>query len=202
MRHDTIKAGASRKSRSPSRPSSPRERPLPGKAAPRKGRSPERPLPGKAVSPCKTNWPRAPERIDADQARVLCCGGGAQGRRLWLTPQLGRSPGRAKTRPREPWACVQFHRQSSPYGAPGMAVVTLREVTDENRPALLALSVASAQERFVGTVARALRDAERSRKASPGIGRSMRMISRSDSSAGTSLRIHRESLGPGSCGSC
>jgi len=41
-----------------------------------------------------------------------------------------------------------------------MAVVTLREVTDENRPAVLALSVASAQERFVGTVARALRDAE------------------------------------------
>ena len=47
-----------------------------------------------------------------------------------------------------------------PMGAPGMAVVTLREVTDENRPAVLALSVASAQERFVGTVARALRDAE------------------------------------------
>ena len=69
-----------------------------GKAAPRKGRSPERPLPGKAVSPCKTNWPRAPECIDADQARVLCCGGSAQGRRLWLTPQLGRCLARAKAR--------------------------------------------------------------------------------------------------------
>jgi hypothetical protein len=40
------------------------------KALPRKGRSPERPS-----APCKTNWPRAPERRDADQARVLCCGG-------------------------------------------------------------------------------------------------------------------------------
>lgn len=41
-----------------------------------------------------------------------------------------------------------------------MAVVTLREVTDENRRAVLALNVASAQERFVSTVAGALRDAE------------------------------------------
>jgi diamine N-acetyltransferase len=42
----------------------------------------------------------------------------------------------------------------------GMAEVTLREVTDENRHAVLGLRVASAQERFVGTVAGALRDAE------------------------------------------
>jgi hypothetical protein len=41
-----------------------------------------------------------------------------------------------------------------------VAVVTLREVTDENRHSVLALRVASAQERFVGTVAGALRDAE------------------------------------------
>jgi hypothetical protein len=63
-------------------------RPLLGKAALRK-----RPLPGKAVSPCKTNWPRAPECLDADKARVLRCGSGAQGRRLRLTPQPGPSPG-------------------------------------------------------------------------------------------------------------
>jgi diamine N-acetyltransferase len=44
--------------------------------------------------------------------------------------------------------------------SPGMAVVTLREVTDENRHSVLALQVASAQERFVGTVAGALSDAE------------------------------------------
>ena len=48
-----------------------------------------------------------------------------------------------------------------------MAGVTLREVTDENRPAVLALSVAAAQERFVGTVAGALRDAEEIPEAKP-----------------------------------
>src|SRR5918999_3264218 len=37
--------------------------------------------------------------------------------------------------------------------------VTLREITDENRDAVLALSVAPEQRRFVGTVADALRDA-------------------------------------------
>jgi diamine N-acetyltransferase len=41
-----------------------------------------------------------------------------------------------------------------------MAVVTLREVTDESRHSVFALQVASAQERFVGTVAGALSDAE------------------------------------------
>ena len=41
-----------------------------------------------------------------------------------------------------------------------MAAVTVREVTNENRHAVLALSVAAAQERFVGTVAGALADAE------------------------------------------
>lgn len=40
-----------------------------------------------------------------------------------------------------------------------MVVVTLREVTSENQHAVLALRVAPAQERFVGTVARALIDA-------------------------------------------
>jgi diamine N-acetyltransferase len=39
-------------------------------------------------------------------------------------------------------------------------VVSLRAVTDENRGELVALRVASSQERFVGTVAGALRDAE------------------------------------------
>lgn len=41
-----------------------------------------------------------------------------------------------------------------------MSAVTIREVTDENREAILALRVAPAQERFVGTVAWALMDAE------------------------------------------
>jgi diamine N-acetyltransferase len=41
-----------------------------------------------------------------------------------------------------------------------LSVVTLREITDENRDAVLAVQVAPAQERFVGTVAGALRDAE------------------------------------------
>jgi GNAT superfamily N-acetyltransferase len=40
-----------------------------------------------------------------------------------------------------------------------VSTVTLREVTDENRRAVLALRVAPAQERFVGTVAGALEDA-------------------------------------------
>ena len=31
--------------------------------------------------------------LDAPQARLLCFGQGAQGRRLWLTPKLGRSRG-------------------------------------------------------------------------------------------------------------
>ena len=41
-----------------------------------------------------------------------------------------------------------------------MTAVSLREVTDENRDAVLAVRVAPAQERFVGTVAGALGDAE------------------------------------------
>ena len=40
-----------------------------------------------------------------------------------------------------------------------MAAVSLREVRDENRQAVLALRVASAQEQFVGTVLEALTDA-------------------------------------------
>ena len=41
-----------------------------------------------------------------------------------------------------------------------MTAVSLREITDENRDAVLAVRVAPAQERFVGTVAGALGDAE------------------------------------------
>jgi diamine N-acetyltransferase len=41
-----------------------------------------------------------------------------------------------------------------------VTALTLREITDENRDAVVALSVAPAQERFVGTVARALMDAQ------------------------------------------
>ena len=40
-----------------------------------------------------------------------------------------------------------------------MSAVTLREVTDTNRNAVLAVRVAPAQVRFVGTVAGALEDA-------------------------------------------
>jgi diamine N-acetyltransferase len=41
-----------------------------------------------------------------------------------------------------------------------VSAVTLREVTDENRQTVLAVRVAPAQKRFVGTVAGALKDAQ------------------------------------------
>jgi diamine N-acetyltransferase len=41
-----------------------------------------------------------------------------------------------------------------------VSAVTLREVTDENRRAVLAVRVAPTQKRFVGTVSGALRDAQ------------------------------------------
>jgi GNAT superfamily N-acetyltransferase len=45
--------------------------------------------------------------------------------------------------------------------------VTLRELTDDNREAVLALAVAPEQERFVGTVANALADAAEYPHAKP-----------------------------------
>lgn len=48
-----------------------------------------------------------------------------------------------------------------------MSAVTLVEVTEENRGAVLALRVAPSQERFVGTVAEALRDAVEIPKGKP-----------------------------------
>lgn len=48
-----------------------------------------------------------------------------------------------------------------------MGALTLREVTDENREEVLAVRVAPAQTRFVGTVAEALRDAEEFPEAKP-----------------------------------
>ena len=45
--------------------------------------------------------------------------------------------------------------------------LTLREITDANREAVLALRVASAQERFVGSVAGALEDARQYAHAKP-----------------------------------
>jgi diamine N-acetyltransferase len=45
--------------------------------------------------------------------------------------------------------------------------VTLRELTDDNRSDVLALRVATGQERFVGTVAEALEDADDFPQASP-----------------------------------
>ena len=44
--------------------------------------------------------------------------------------------------------------------SPGVSAVTLREVTDENRHAVLAVRVAPDQKRFVSTVADSLMDAE------------------------------------------
>ena len=48
-----------------------------------------------------------------------------------------------------------------------MSAVSLREVTGENRDAVLAVRVAPAQERFVGTVAGALRDAQEAPEGKP-----------------------------------
>ena len=45
--------------------------------------------------------------------------------------------------------------------------MTLREITRSNLQAILALRVSPAQERFVGTVASALRDADEMREAKP-----------------------------------
>ena len=42
----------------------------------------------------------------------------------------------------------------------GVGTVTLREITNENRDAVVAIRVAPSQERFVGTVDGALRDAQ------------------------------------------
>lgn len=48
-----------------------------------------------------------------------------------------------------------------------MSHLTLREVTDENLEAVLSLRVAPTQERFIGTVADALRDAHEIPEAKP-----------------------------------
>lgn len=48
-----------------------------------------------------------------------------------------------------------------------MSAVSLREITDENRRALLAVGVAPEQKRFVGTVAGALVDAQEVPEAKP-----------------------------------
>ena len=60
-------------------------------------------------------------------------------------------------------------------------VVTLREITDGNREAVLALHVAPEQERFVGSVQGALREPSSTRTPSRGTGRSTRTTSRSGS---------------------
>jgi diamine N-acetyltransferase len=48
-----------------------------------------------------------------------------------------------------------------------VVAVTLREITDDNRDAVLALSVAPEQERFVGSVQEALADAAAHPEANP-----------------------------------
>jgi hypothetical protein len=61
--------------------------------------------------------------------------------------------------------------------------VTLRELTDVNREAVLALRVASQQERFVGgSVQNALETRPSIHRPSRGTGPSMRVTSLSDSS--------------------
>ena len=51
--------------------------------------------------------------------------------------------------------------------ASSIDTVTLRNVTDDNRDEIVALSVAPAQQRFVGTVAGALADAEEIPEGNP-----------------------------------
>jgi GNAT superfamily N-acetyltransferase len=48
-----------------------------------------------------------------------------------------------------------------------MGSVSLREITDENRDAVVALRVSTSQERFVGTVAEALEDAREIPEGNP-----------------------------------
>ena len=62
-----------------------------------------------------------------------------------------------------------------------VVVVTLREITDANREAVLALRVAPEQERLVGSVQAAFSDAVEYPHASRGTGRSTRTTSRSGS---------------------
>lgn len=50
---------------------------------------------------------------------------------------------------------------------PAMSVVSLREITDGNRDTVLALHVTPVQERFVGTVAKSLREAEETPESKP-----------------------------------
>jgi diamine N-acetyltransferase len=62
----------------------------------------------------------------------------------------------------------RVHGSSVPSSySPGVSAVTLRELTDENRDAVLALHVAPGQERFVGTVAGALMDAREIPEGNP-----------------------------------
>jgi GNAT superfamily N-acetyltransferase len=48
-----------------------------------------------------------------------------------------------------------------------MSVVSLREIADDNRDDVLALRVTPVQERFVGTVAKSLREAEETPEGKP-----------------------------------
>ena len=50
------------------------------------------------------------------------------------------------------------------------SVVSLREITDENREAVVALRIAESQEGVVSSVADSLLEARRPRKGTPGIG--------------------------------
>jgi hypothetical protein len=68
--------------------------------------SPSRP-PSPQGRSARTSWPGTPTtRRRSSSSLVLWVS--AQGRRLQLTPQIGRFPGRAGTRPTDPWASVEF----------------------------------------------------------------------------------------------
>jgi hypothetical protein len=92
-------AASSRASRSPRKARCPRcARPIGARAG--------RPLPERP-SALGTSWPGTPT-IRFGSSSSLALWVSAQGRRLQLTPQIGRFPGRAGTRPMDPWASVQF----------------------------------------------------------------------------------------------
>jgi diamine N-acetyltransferase len=61
------------------------------------------------------------------------------------------------------------------------AVVTLRQITDENRDAVAALRVGPGQEAYVATVEKSYRDAAAEPGANPGCAPSTRPTSRSAS---------------------
>jgi hypothetical protein len=86
----------------------------------------------------------------------------------------------------------------------GVSGVSLREITDQNRAAVVALRIAASQEAYVSSVADSLEEARETPEGNPWY----RAIYADDQpvgsscSAGTSFQTHRESSDRGSFGSC